>query len=49
MKAENREAMERAIGIIIGASYGSSQRVQDALALAEEMLEAVLKQEERDG
>ena len=48
MKAENREAMERALGIIEGASYGASQRVQDALALACEMIDEVLREEERD-
>ena len=47
MTAENRETMQRAIGIIEGASYGASQRVQEALVLAEEMLEAVLEKEEQ--
>ena len=49
MKAENRETMERAIGIIDGASYGASQKVQDALVLACEILDEVLRKEERDG
>lgn len=49
MTQENRETMERAIGIIEGASYGASQRVQDALELACEILCEVLRKEERDG
>ncbi len=48
MKAENREAMERAIGIIEGASICASSRVQVALEWACEILNEVLK-EERDG
>ena len=51
MKQSNRETLQRAIGIIEGASYGASERVQDALTLAAELLDAVLideeKQEER--
>ena len=46
MKSANRETMERAIGIIEGASYGASQRVMDALTIAVEMLDTVLNDEE---
>lgn len=47
MKDHNRETMQRAIGIIEGASYGANTRVQDALALATEMLDSVLNDEEK--
>lgn len=46
MKLNNRETMQRALGIIEGASYGASSRVQDALALAAEMLDSILDDEE---
>ena len=47
MTIENRETMQRAIGIIEGASYGANTRVQDALELACEMLDNVLQNEEK--
>lgn len=37
--------MQRAIGIIEGASYGAGSRVQDALALACGLLDEVLRDE----
>lgn len=46
MTLSNRETMQRAIGIIEGASYGASSRLQDALALACEMLDSVLESED---
>ena len=46
MKLDNRETMQRAIGIIEGASWGASSRVQDALAVACEMLDAILNDKE---
>lgn len=46
MKTTNRETMERAIGIIEGASYCANQRVIDALSVAVEMLDTVLNDEE---
>lgn len=50
MKLNNRETMQRALGIIEGASFGVGSKVQDALALACEMLDSVLiDEEERDG
>lgn len=51
MKPDNRETMQRAIGIIEGASYGAGTRVQDALITAVEMLDAILndKEEGADG
>lgn len=47
MTRENRETMQRAIGIIEGASYGANSSVQDALCTALEMLDEVLKDEEK--
>ncbi|MBO4979443.1 MAG: hypothetical protein J6D16_03455 [Clostridia bacterium] len=47
MKPENREMIQRAIGIIEGASWGANARVQDALAVAVEMLDGVLKEESK--
>ena len=46
MTLKNRETMQRALGIIEGASYGTNARVQDALALAVELLDSVLNDEE---
>jgi hypothetical protein len=48
MKQSNRELMERAIGIIEGVSFCVSEKVQDALALAVDMLEKVLNDEEKE-
>lgn len=45
MTKSNRETMQRALGIIEGASFGANIRVQDALALACEMLDSVLNDE----
>lgn len=45
MTTNNRETMQRAIGILEGAAYGASERVQDAFALAVEMLDGVLNDE----
>lgn len=47
MTQENRETMQRALGIIEGASFGANSRVQNALALACEMLDNVLNDEEK--
>jgi hypothetical protein len=46
MTQNNRETLQRAIGIIEGISYAASTRVQDALAIACDMLDSVLKDEE---
>ena len=46
MTINNRETMQRAIGIIEGASYGANSRVQDALITAIEMLDTVLNDED---
>jgi hypothetical protein len=46
MTQENRETMQRAVGIIEGAMYGASERVQDALALATELIDSVLNSED---
>lgn len=45
MTQGNRETMQRALGIIEGAMYGASERVQDALALATELIDSVLNKE----
>ena len=46
MTQENRETMQRAIGIIEGASYGASERIQDALVTATEMIDSVLNSDD---
>jgi hypothetical protein len=46
MKLDNRETMQRAIGIIEGVSWGAPQRVIDALSVAAEMLDAILNDKE---
>lgn len=46
MKMNNRETISRAIGIIEGVSYCANSRVKDALALARELLDSVLNDEE---
>jgi hypothetical protein len=48
MTAENRETVQRALGVLEGAAYGASQRVQEALYNAIETIDAVLAKEERD-
>jgi hypothetical protein len=48
MTQENRETMQRALGIIEGTMYGASERVQDALALATELIDSVLNSEGKD-
>lgn len=45
MTQENRETMQRALGIIEGAMYGASEKVQDALALATELIDSVMDSE----
>ena len=49
MTAESRESMERAIGIIEGVSFCVPQNVQDALAVAGEMLDEILRKEQNNG
>ena len=46
MTQNNREKLQRAIGIIEGASFGASTEVQDALALACEIIDSILDDEE---
>ena len=45
MTQKNRETMQRAVGIIEGAMYGASERVQDALILATELIDSVMDSE----
>lgn len=49
MTQKNRESLQRAIGIIEGASFGASAKVQDALALACEIIDSILDDEEEQG
>lgn len=49
MTQENRETMNRAIGILEGAAYGAAERVIDAISLATEMLSSVLDEEAKHG
>ena len=46
MKQINRETLQRAIGIIEGASFNAKGGVQDALALAVDLLDTILNDEE---
>ena len=45
MEQINREMLQRAIGIIEGASFGAKSDIRDALALAVELLESILDDE----
>ena len=49
MTQENRESMQRAIGMIEGAMFGASERVRDALSLAVDYLENILKEDKEEG
>ena len=49
MKQINRETLQRAIGIIEGASFNAKGGVQDALALAVDLLDTILNDEEEGG
>ena len=48
MTLENRETLQRAIGIIEGASYGAKSYVQDALSIACELLDEIFRKEQND-
>ena len=47
MTRNNRENLQRAIGIIEGISYSAGTRVQDALCTACEILDDILRDEEK--
>jgi hypothetical protein len=49
MKENNRETMQRAIGIIDGVSWVTEEKVAEALVSAMEMLDAILNDEEKGG
>ncbi len=49
MTQKNRENMQRAIGIIEGISWAMEQNAQDALCVAVEILDEVMKSEEEGG
>lgn len=48
MKSENRETVQRAIGVICGIAYVSNTTTSDALMDAVEMLDCVLKKEQNE-
>ena len=48
MKTTNREILCRAVGILEGVSYGAAQRVIDAVALACELIDSVINDDEED-
>lgn len=45
---ENREIVQRAIGILEGAMFFAPQKVADAIATAAEMLDALLVRKEQN-
>ena len=45
MTLTNKEVLIRAVGIIEGVSWGSSEKVADALIAAVEMIDSVLNSE----
>lgn len=47
MEKINREYIQRAIGIIEGVSFGVKSNIQDALAVAINLLESILDDEAR--
>lgn len=49
MKKENRETMERAMGIVDGISFVVEEKPAEALITALEMMELVMKKEDEDG
>lgn len=48
MKNDNRETMQRAIGIIEGVLCAVSESVQDTLLIAVEMLDDVMSKEDQN-
>ena len=47
MRRKNRETLKEAIGIIEGISYAVGEKAQEALAFAGELLEEVLRDENK--
>lgn len=45
MTNDNRETIQRALGILEGVAYGAAERVQDAISLAVDMISEVLDKE----
>lgn len=45
MTQDDRETIQRALGILEGAAYGAAERVVDAIVLAVEMISDVLDKE----
>jgi hypothetical protein len=48
MTQENRELMERAIGIVEGVAWVSGDKESEALMAACEMFDSVMKSEEKE-
>lgn len=48
MTPENRETIQRAIGIIEGVAFTSTEATQEALFAATEMLDSVLNDKEKE-
>lgn len=48
MTQKNRETMERAIGIIEGVAWVSEEKINNPLITVCEMLDTVLKDEEKE-
>lgn len=46
MTPDNRETMQRAIGLLEGAYYTANGKIREAIAAAIEMFEAILNVEE---
>ena len=49
MKKDNRETLQRAVGVICGAAYVSTGAIANALMDAVEMIDCVLAKEESEG
>lgn len=45
MTPDNRETMQRALGILEGVYFGAPERVRDAICTAVEMIDTVLSKE----
>ncbi len=47
MIQNDRETMQRAVGILEGAYYSATGKIREAIAAAIEMFEAILNEEEK--
>lgn len=46
MTPDNRETMQRAVGLLEGAYYTANGKIREAIAAAIEMFEAILNEED---